>query len=201
MPRVALSLSAIFVLLAVGWRSFAQYRRTRDFGFRRPARDTRPLEKLAGALIAVGVVGLLASPGITMVGLAQPISLLDRAALHVLGILLACFGIVLAVWAEFEMGDSWRVGVDRAEATSLIKHGLFGHVRNPIYSGMLVFALGIFCLVPSLLSIALGVVFVFGIQLQVRGVEEPYLARRHGRTYSEYAGTTGRFLPRVGRLS
>ena len=200
MPKAALSLSAIFLLLAVGWRSFAQYRRTRDFGFRRPARDARPLEKFAGGLLAIGAVGLLASPGCTMVGLAAPISLFDRAAIHVLGLLLACFGIALAVWAEFEMGDSWRVGVDPAETTTLVKHGLFGQIRNPIYSGMLLFALGLFCLVPSLVSVAAAVVFAFGIQLQVRAVEEPYLARRHGLAYREYARTAGRFLPRVGRI-
>jgi len=200
MPKAALSLSAIFLLLAVGWRSFVQYQRTRDFGFRRPPRDARPLEKIAGALLVLGVVGLLASPGCTMVGFAPPLSLFNHAAVQVLGLLFACFGIALTVWAEFEMGDSWRVGVDPSETTSLVEHGLFGRIRNPIYSGMLLFALGLFCLAPSLLSLAAGLVFVFGIQLQVRGVEEPYLARRHGRTYCEYARTAGRFLPRVGRL-
>jgi protein-S-isoprenylcysteine O-methyltransferase Ste14 len=200
MPKAALSLSAIFLLLAVGWRSFAQYRRTRDFGFRRPARDARPLEKFAGGLLAIGVVGLLASPGCTMAGLAAPISLFDRAAIQVLGLLLACFGIALAVWAEFEMGDSWRVGVDPSETTPLVRRGLFGYIRNPIYTGMLLFALGLLCLVPSLLTATAGLVFVLGIQLQVRGVEEPYLARKHGDTYWRYARTAGRFLPRVGRL-
>jgi protein-S-isoprenylcysteine O-methyltransferase Ste14 len=155
---------------------------------------------MAGALVVIGVVGLLASPGCTLVGLAPPLSVFDHAAVHVLGLLFACFGIALAVWAEFEMGDSWRVGVDPSETTSLVEHGLFRHIRNPIYSGMLLFALGLFCLVPSLLSVAAGLVFVLGIQLQVRGVEEPYLARRHGRTYGDYARTAGRFLPRVGRL-
>jgi len=201
MPKAALSLGVAFLVLGVGWRSFAQYRRTRDFGFRRPARDARPIEKLAGAVLVTGVAALLASPGCTMAGLAPLIPALDRVAIQVPGLVFACCGIALAVWAEFEMGDSWRVGVDPGETTSLVERGLFGHVRNPIYSGMLLFALGLFCLVPSLLSAAAGVVFAFGIELQVRGVEEPYLARRHGRAYCEYARRAGRFLPRVGRLS
>jgi len=200
MAKTAMFLSVVFLLLAIGWRSFSQYQRTRDFGFRRPARYVDRLEKTAGALLAISVVGLLASPGCTMVGFAPPLAPLDCAAVHALGLLFACAGITLTVLAEFEMGDSWRVGVDPSETTSLVEHGLFRHVRNPIYSGMLLFALGLFCLVPSLVSLAAGLAFVLAIQLQVRGVEEPYLARKHGRAYDEYAGSTGRFFPGVGCL-
>jgi protein-S-isoprenylcysteine O-methyltransferase Ste14 len=104
------------------------------------------------------------------------------------------------VLAEFQMGDSWRVGADPSEATSLVEHGLFSYIRNPIYSGILLYALGLFCLVPSLGSATAGLVLAFGVQLQVRGVEEPYLVRRHGQTYRDYARATGRFVPWVGRL-
>jgi hypothetical protein len=33
----------------------------------------------------------------------------------------------------------------------------------------------------------------------VRAVEEPYLARVHGRAYREWAATAGRFVPILGR--
>jgi len=200
MPRTALGLSAMFLFLAVGWRSFVQYRRTGDIGFRTPSRSAAFIERMAGAILVIGTIGLLASPLCAMVGVTQPLGALDRAAVRVLGLLAACFGIAATVLAEFEMGDSWRVGVNPSETTSLVKQGLFSYIRNPIYSGMLLFALGLFCLVPSPLSATAGVVFVLGIQLQVRGVEEPYLTHKHGPAYSEYARSAGRFLPRVGRL-
>ena len=200
MPSTALALNAVFLLLAVGWRGWIQYRRTGDVGIRRPARSAAPLEKLAGALLAVGAAGLLIVPAGSLLGAVSPIRALDRPAVHGLGVLLACSGIGLSVLAEFQMGDSWRVGVDPSESTSLVQHGLFASIRNPIYSGMLLFSLGLFCLVPSLLSGAAGVVLVLGVQLQVRGVEEPYLARRHGETYRDYARAAGRFVPGIGRL-
>jgi protein-S-isoprenylcysteine O-methyltransferase Ste14 len=200
-PRTALALNVVFLLLAVGWRGLIQYRRTGDVGFRKPMRGAARREKLAGVLLAVGAVGVLLSPACSLVGTASPIRIPDRSAVHMLGLLLACSGIALTVLAEFQMGDSWRVGVDPSESTSLVKHGLFGSIRNPIYSGMLLFSLGIFCLVPSLVSGAAGVVLVLGVELQVRGVEEPYLVRRHGGAYRHYARAAGRFVPGIGRLS
>jgi hypothetical protein len=38
-------------------------------------------------------------------------------------------------------------------------------------------------------------------RLDVRGVEEPHLRRQFGELYETYAAQTGRFLPRLGRLS
>ena len=195
-----MTLNAIFLLIAVGWRSLAQYRRTGDFGFRRPSRAAGSFERAAGVLLVIGVTGLLVAPACAIVDLVPPLRPLDHPAVQVLGLLLSCSGIGLTVLAQFQMGDSWRVGVDPSEATSLVEHGLFGYVRNPIYSGMLLYALGLFCLLPSLGSATAGLIFVFGVQLQVRRVEEPHLARKHGRAYREYAHATGRFIPWVGRL-
>lgn len=42
--------------------------------------------------------------------------------------------------------------------------------------------------------------FILGVQLQVRIVEEPYLVQTHGDRYVRYARRTGRFLPTRGRL-
>lgn len=38
------------------------------------------------------------------------------------------------------------------------------------------------------------------LHLQVWVVEEPYLRQVHGAAYIAYAASTGRFLPRLGRL-
>jgi protein-S-isoprenylcysteine O-methyltransferase Ste14 len=49
---------------------------------------------------------------------------------------------------------------------------------------------------PQLLGLAC---LIAGIQIQVRAVEEPYLTRTHGTTYTAYTHRAGRFLPRTGR--
>jgi protein-S-isoprenylcysteine O-methyltransferase Ste14 len=53
--------------------------------------------------------------------------------------------------------------------------------------------------VPNVLSF-IGVVALFvALKLQVRAVEEPYLAHVHGVEYLDYASRVGRFLAGVGR--
>jgi protein-S-isoprenylcysteine O-methyltransferase Ste14 len=201
MPRTALVLSVLFLVLAIAWRSLVQYRRTGDLGFRQPSRRAGPLEKTAGLLVLTGAVGLLSSPVLALSGLTDPLAPLDSVAIRAVGLLSACAGIALTVLAEFQMGDSWRVGVDPSETTALVEHGLYARIRNPIYSGMVLFAFGLTALAPSLLSVIASLVFVLGIQLQVRGVEEPYLSERHRQSYTAYAKRAGRFLPRVGRIA
>ena len=117
-----------------------------------------------------------------------------------LGIVIAIAGFALVLVAQVQMGASWRIGVDPSERTSLIKKGIFAVVRNPIFSGISVFAVGFSILVPNVLSILGLLLGIVGLELQVRWVEEPYLLRTHADAYSEYAHRVGRFVPAVGRL-
>ena len=65
---------------------------------------------------------------------------------------------------------------------------------------MVTTSLGLALATPNPVSLAATAVLVVSIQLQVRAVEEPYLARAHGPTYTGYAARVGRFLPGIGRL-
>ncbi len=49
----------------------------------------------------------------------------------------------MMVWSQLTMGASWRVGLDRSETTGLITTGPFNRVRNPIYTSMIVMAIGL----------------------------------------------------------
>jgi protein-S-isoprenylcysteine O-methyltransferase Ste14 len=98
------------------------------------------------------------------------------------------------------MGASWRIGVVEQKRTTLVTGGPFAHVRNPIFTAVMVFAVGMLLAVPNVVSLVGFATVVAGIQLQVRLVEEPYLLRAHGAAYREYAARVGRFVPAVGRL-
>jgi len=110
-------------------------------------------------------------------------------------------GFIGTIVAQLQMGDSWRIGVDQHETAPLVTVGLFGHVRNPIFSALLLAAVGLLLMVPNVLSaMALASTFL-GIEIQVRRVEEPYLTRVHENRYLLYARRVGRFFPRIGCLS
>ncbi|MFV2008722.1 MULTISPECIES: methyltransferase family protein [unclassified Micromonospora] len=96
------------------------------------------------------------------------------------------------------MGASWRVGVDPGERTALVTHGLFGIVRNPIFTAMAASVVGLAAMVPNAVSLTAAAVLIVSVQVQVRAVEEPYLVGMHGEAWTRYAARVGRFLPGVG---
>jgi len=75
-------------------------------------------------------------------------------------------GAVVTLVAQRHMGASWRVGIDD-RPTDLVTTGLFRHVRNPIFAGMLAFVAGVVILSPAWWSIAIGILTALGVRLQV----------------------------------
>jgi protein-S-isoprenylcysteine O-methyltransferase Ste14 len=195
---LALALYLLYLALAFGLRGWLQWRRTGDAGFRFGGLRAAGAER-AGALLFVLSLALgLAAPVLELLG-ALPAAEALRAPLA--GTLITLAGIAGTLHAQLEMGSSWRVGVDTSERTALRTDGPFRLVRNPIFSWMILAAVGLALLVPNAASLGAAIALVVGIELQVRLVEEPYLARVHGEAYARWAKRTGRFVPGVGRLS
>jgi protein-S-isoprenylcysteine O-methyltransferase Ste14 len=194
---VGLLLEAVFFGIAFGFRSWVQWRRTGATGFIRPRRGAPVMELFASTLFVTSIVLLAVGPIADIAGTGR-IDLLDTAPVAVVGFLLAVAGIVLTTIAQLSMGDSWRVGVDPHDRTDLVTHGIFGVVRNPIFTAMVLASIGLALLVPNGWTVAALVVLVVGLELQVRFVEEPYLHRTHGASYEAYLAATGRFVPGVG---
>lgn len=211
MVRIYLALGFYLVVLGVsfGLRTLVQRRRFGDSGWRfhRPS----PRAAVTHVLIGLSVVLLLAAPVAALVA-GEADRPLGSAALGASGGALAgpslAAGLVCTlsgaalIWlAQRQMGASWRIGVDPDEATDLVAGGLFRWVRNPIFTGMGVFALGQALLVPNVVAVAAGLAGVVGLQLQVRWIEEPYLIATHGDSYRVWAAEVGRFVPGLGRLA
>jgi protein-S-isoprenylcysteine O-methyltransferase Ste14 len=197
---IALALLIVFGLLGFGWRAWLQRRRTGSFGFHGVSGGIGSMEWIAGVgfIVAMAVAGL--GPLLQYFAVVAPLSCRYAEWVNVAGIAVAATGIVLTVWAQLQMGDSWRIGVDTSETTPLVDAGVFGLVRNPIYTAMLIFESGIALLAVNLVTIA-GCLLVFAaLELQVRRVEEPYLLTKHDAAYREYTSRVGRFVPGIGRI-
>lgn len=199
-PRLALALCLLWFVVLFVFRSFVQWRRTGSPGLKGFHGRPGSLPWLAGATASLGLVlaplaplgALRGWPGAGLGFASQPA--------HLVGAVLVLVGVAGALRAQLSMGDSWRVGVDESERTRLVTDGLFAWVRNPIFSFILLSALGLVLLVPSPLSVLAALLTVLGIELQVRAVEEPYLHSSHGESYARYAAKVGRFVPAVGLL-
>jgi protein-S-isoprenylcysteine O-methyltransferase Ste14 len=200
MAAAALALYAILAAITFGVRVAVQLRRTGSTGLHGLPAGAGALEWVAGGLFVAGLTTVALALILAVAGILDPVAVLDGPAGHAAGVVLAVAGICLTFGAQLAMGDSWRVGVDPGERTSLVTDGPFGHVRNPIYSAMLPTVLGLILMVPSALAIA-GLFLLFaGLEMQVRLVEEPHLLRTHGDEYATYASRVGRFVPGLGLL-
>ena len=198
MPVVALALFAVFGALGFGWRSWEQRRRTGSTGFRGVSGRLGSAEWFAGVGFVVALVAALAAPLLQLAGVVSPPAVLHATWIQLTGIVLAIAGIAATVYAQLDMGDSWRIGVDPNETTTLVRSGVFGWVRNPIFTAMVVFGLGIALVTPNVVAIVGFALLVVTIELQVRVVEEPYLSTVHGDAYCDYLANVGRFVPGVG---
>ncbi|GAA2410967.1 methyltransferase family protein [Mycolicibacterium llatzerense] len=200
MPITALTLYLIFGLLGFGWRSWTQYRRTGSTGFRGINGHPGSLEWFAGVGFIAAILAGIAAPLLQLLGVLSPVAPLHGSWIQASGTVLAVAGIVATLYAQRDMGASWRIGVDRSETTTLVRHGVFNLVRNPIFTAMLVFAAGATLIAPNPLALIAFAVLAVTIELQVRVVEEPYLMATHGKAYRDYCKTVGRFVPHIGHI-
>jgi protein-S-isoprenylcysteine O-methyltransferase Ste14 len=201
MPVVALVLFVVFAVLGFGWRSWEQRRRTGSTGFRGISGDLGSTEWFAGVGFVAALVAAVVAPVLQWVEVVSPVGVLHAPWIQALGVMIAVLGIFATVYAQLDMGDSWRIGVDPNETTTLVRTGVFGWMRNPIFTAMITFGFGIALVTPNLVAIAGFLLLVATIELQVRVVEEPYLLTVHGDAYRDYLANVGRFVPGAGRIS
>lgn len=200
MAGLALALLVLYFALAFGARTVLQKLRTGSTGFRGISGRPGSTEWFGGVLFACALGLAVAAPVLALAGVAEPLDLLDGRAGHALGVLLYCLGLAGTFVSQGAMGRSWRIGVEESEETELVTTGPFAWVRNPIFAAMISAFLGLTLMVPNVFALAGFVALVAAVELQVRLVEEPYLARVHGTRYAEYAAKVGRFAPGFGRF-
>lgn len=195
---IALTVYLLGLGLALGARTWQQYRRTGDTGIRRIASDTSRAGRWGVVLFAAALLLGLLGP---LLALIVPDSTSGPGTVAWwVGLGLALGGLALVVASQQAMGASWRIGVDPTEVTGLVSTGPFALVRNPIFSAMVLAVAGVALMAPNPASVAALVTLVIGIELQVRFVEEPYLLETHGQEFRAYASRAGRFLPGLGRI-
>lgn len=199
---MAISALVLFVIgtsLVVGLRTLVQWRRTKDTGHRHDTGSRGSAAWWARQLMGVANLLVAGGPIAALLGLSA-LPALDRRAPNMAGVVITVLAIAVTSLAQFNMGDSWRIGVDRREHTALVTDGFFGVARNPIFTGFVVIAAGLALMVPNVVAIAGLIAVVAAVQVTVRLVEEPYLEAAHGEDYLGYAARVGRFVPGVGRL-
>lgn len=200
MPKLTIVLWLLYLVVSLGVRILIQLRMTGRTGFVLLRNGSSKLQLVASALFVSSLLSGLISPVLALVFPEHPLwSAANTPPLvTALGGVVYVSSVSFAFISQLTLGGSWRIGVDANERTELITRGAFRVVRNPVFSALLLTSIGLAMLCSTPLAWLACAVQLVALELQVRGVEEPYLARVHGAEYQTYLERVGRFVPRIG---
>jgi protein-S-isoprenylcysteine O-methyltransferase Ste14 len=140
--------------------------------------------------------------GLLLVPVALVLVIFGRptALSAVVGIGIALAGEMLRMWAVGYSGVTTRADV--VTAPKLVTAGPYSYIRNPLYAGNAISALGFWFAfsggVPALaaaLMLAFGALLLVGVYATIIPLEETYLAGTFGQPYREYLTQVPRLWP------
>lgn len=118
-------------------------------------------------------------------------------AVFAAGLLVAAWGLWLFRRSHIELGKNWSISLELREGHQLVTSGLYRHVRHPMYSSILLYALGQAMIVPNWIAGPANLL-AFLVLYAVRvPSEERMMADKFGERYREYRAKTRRLIPGI----
>ena len=113
----------------------------------------------------------------------------------IVGSILTWMGIGLAIWARYHLAEYWSARITIKEDHQLIRTGPYARLRHPIYSGIVLAAIGSAVVIDQWRCV-LGVCLVLmGYCLKARK-EETMLTQQFGDAFCEHQKHAGFLIPR-----
>lgn len=116
------------------------------------------------------------------------------AALQIAGVVLTYLGLPLTIWSRARLGRFWSGVVALKQDHQLIQSGPYRVVRHPLYSGLVLAAIGLALCVTTWSSL-LGAAALLVCFERRAHKEDALLAAEFGAEFEIYRQQTGRLLP------
>ena len=177
---------AVELVFAVGWTAFWLYWLVAAFSMKR-GRVPWSRELRIRAVIVVIAILLIRFGAFRGHGLdTDPL----RAAI---GLVLFALGLGFAIWARVHIGRNWGSPMTQKDEPELVTSGPYRLVRHPIYSGILVAAVGTAIALSWLWLTAVALIGIYFLYSAT--VEERHLSEQFPDSYPAYQRSTRRLLP------
>jgi protein-S-isoprenylcysteine O-methyltransferase Ste14 len=88
----------------------------------------------------------------------------------------------------------------QVHARNLVRGGVYGITRNPMYVGNSLIAIGMIMLFGSPFGYFILIPLFLFIYQAIVAAEEAYLSDKFGREYDDYCSAVNRFLPSIDRI-
>ena len=109
------------------------------------------------------------------------------------GMALFLTGLGLAVWARVHLGRNWGTPMSEKVDAELVTSGPYRYIRNPIYSGIILAAIGTAVAISWYWLIAVALMAAYFIYSAT--VEEHIMERLFPTTYPDYRRSTKMLIP------
>src|SRR5579872_6511885 len=120
---------------------------------------------------------------------------MPNAMIGLFGVLLACAGVIFAIWARITLGSNWSGTVVTIKKDhELVQSGPYAYVRHPIYSGFLAAALGTAITITTLSAFIAVILMLIAFLIRVRR-EESMMIGQFPDEYPKYKKRTKMLIP------
>jgi protein-S-isoprenylcysteine O-methyltransferase Ste14 len=118
-----------------------------------------------------------------------------RPVPFIAGILCLAVGLWLFHRSHADLGPNWSITLEVREGHRLVTHGIYRHVRHPMYLALLLYSLGQTLVIPNWVAgpsylVTFGLLFVLRV-----GPEERLMREAFGKDYDSYMARTRRLVP------
>ena len=121
---------------------------------------------------------------------------IDGDAARWTGIWLLVVGSIVRLWPVFVLGSRFSGLVAIQKNHELVTTGIYRHVRNPSYLGLLVASVGWALVFRAAVGILISALLLIPLVARIRS-EERLLAWHFGAVYEHYRTRTWRLLPGI----
>jgi protein-S-isoprenylcysteine O-methyltransferase Ste14 len=146
-------------------------------------------------LLSLAWLGFL----VPLVWIASPALSFAEYPLHVDPFIIGAACLVVGLWffhrSHADLGTNWSITLEVREQHRLVTDGVYRRVRHPMYTALLLYAIGQALVIPNWVAgpsylILMGMLCAF----RVRG-EESMMFDEFGEEYAKYMARTKRFVP------
>jgi len=150
-----------------------------------------PLER---GLLALTSLGFL----LPLVWVATPVLTSADYPLRPIPFIAGILCIGLGLWyfhrSHADLGTNWSITLEVRERHQLVTHGIYRHVRHPMYLALLLYSMGQSLVLPNWVagpSYLAAIVLLFALRV---GPEERMMLEEFGKDYEAYMTRTKRLV-------
>ena len=118
---------------------------------------------------------------------------ISNDCLVLIGMITIAIGFIFEVLGILALGINFRIELPTDE-TELITSGIYRIMRNPIVFGIFVLVIGTFFIIPTAITLLIGIFNIITFNSKAID-EERYLLSKFGKKYRDYRNSVGRYLP------